>query len=130
MTSFLTCYTYCLLYSTYSSKYCRKLSGSTFSAHRVKREIQKKTAFGSGTPLLFRSLQIQLDFRRRNPKAPLGRPVDSQQNPNQEKSEKSPAKNDTGSLTIRGTKIARKEGDEKSRTRGHAYYATGKSGRA
>ena len=37
-------------------------TGSTFSALTVKREIQKKTAFGSGTPLLFQSVQFQLDF--------------------------------------------------------------------
>ena len=40
-----------------------KLSDSTFSAHTVKREIQKKTAFGSGIPLLFQSRQFQLDFK-------------------------------------------------------------------
>ena len=39
-------------------------TGSTFSALTVKREIQKKTAFGSGIPLLFRSTQFQLDFSR------------------------------------------------------------------
>ena len=49
-------------YFLFSSKYCRKLSGRTFSAHTVKYKIQKKTVFGSGTPLLFRSLQFQLDF--------------------------------------------------------------------
>ena len=50
----------CILF--FSSKYCKKLSGSTNSAHTVKCEIQKKTAFGSGTPLHFRYVQIQLDF--------------------------------------------------------------------
>ena len=38
-------------------------TGSTFSALTVKREIQKKTAFDPGTPLLFQSTQFQLDFR-------------------------------------------------------------------
>ena len=37
-------------------------TGSTFSALTVKREIQKKTAFDPGTPLLFESTQFQLDF--------------------------------------------------------------------
>jgi hypothetical protein len=37
-------------------------TGSTFSALTVKREIQKKTAFDPGTPLLFESRQFQLDF--------------------------------------------------------------------
>ena len=41
---------------------CGESTGSTFSALTVKREIQKKTAFDSGTPLLFGSTQIQLDF--------------------------------------------------------------------
>ena len=39
-------------------------TGSTFSALTVKREIQKKTAFDPGIPLLFESTQFQLDFRR------------------------------------------------------------------
>ena len=39
-------------------------TGSTFSALTVKREIQKKTAFGLGTPLLFRYVQFQLDFTK------------------------------------------------------------------
>ena len=37
-------------------------TGSTFSALTVKREIQKKTAFDPGTPMLFESTQFQLDF--------------------------------------------------------------------
>ena len=39
-------------------------TGSTFSALTVKREIQKKTAFDPGTPLLFESRQFQLDFSK------------------------------------------------------------------
>ena len=62
---FLICFTYSLHVTTFyfcQNTYCRKLSGSTISAHTDSREIQKKTAFGSGIPLLFRSLQFQEDF--------------------------------------------------------------------